>query len=664
MGETASAQAAAPRLLFDPAVAGCEKQLVPHGQVTAAVVSDGSASGTGAVAVTIKAGTPAYSGAYFMPAEGTPWDLSAYGHIEASVTNTGAKKIAIAMNVENEGDWHTGPWNVEMITMEPGQTVTAKVVFGCSFGFRPAFALNTAAVRRVYFFMAKTDEDVTFRVEGLQAAGTPDEKSRIAAAAAPKADPSLTAVKPPQGVVFGPETQVDPATQFAAKGGAQGALADGGKALQLDFPAAKEGTVTFKPASGLWNLNEALQVTVKVKNTGTTPVLPEVCVESFRYGGPTPFVAAAAPLAPNDEAEIVVPFTAAVPFRGIEDPDQESPAVKKSWGGQPGTGTAYRSNATSGVSVRVKGSPGDKRLQVLSITAGLPGLDLPAWLGQKPPVEGDWVQTLDEHFPGDSLDYKRWNVHTWGPMPTDKRVHATKDNVIVKGGQMTLRIEKKPGHTNDDPSTGVTDYATGYADTFGKWTQRYGYFEARVRLPKQPCIWTAFWLMPDRGAKFNHVGTRSFVGNRGYTEGSGMEFDIIESLSIWGNQAYNIAMHWDGYGATHKAVGTGYNYAQADKDGFLVAGLLWTPGEAVYYVNGRETARWKSPRISDVPCYILFDTVTGGWQTEPLDDAQLPSDYVVDYVRAWQRKDLASPEDGPQPNKGDLDAFHEEVPAS
>ena len=44
--------------------------------------------------------------------------------------------------------------------------------------------------------------------------------------------------------------------------------------------------------------------------------------------------------------------------------------------------------------------------------------------------------------------------------------------------------------------------------------------------------------------------------------------------------------------------------------------------------------------------------LTGGWESEPMDDAQLPSDFVFDYIRAWQRKDLASPEDGPKPNEG------------
>jgi beta-glucanase (GH16 family) len=111
-------------------------------------------------------------------------------------------------------------------------------------------------------------------------------------------------------------------------------------------------------------------------------------------------------------------------------------------------------------------------------------------------------------------------------------------------------------------------------------------------------------------------------------------------------------MHWDGYGAGHKATGSGSIYVPADKDGYIVVGLLWTPESAVLYGNGKELARWKNPRISNAPSCILLDNVTGGWETEALDDAQLPGDFVVDYVRAWQRADLASEVDGPKPNKG------------
>ena len=81
-------------------------------------------------------------------------------------------------------------------------------------------------------------------------------------------------------------------------------------------------------------------------------------------------------------------------------------------------------------------------------------------------------------------------------------------------------------------------------------------------------------------------------------------------------------------------------------DGFITSGLLWTPGSAVYYCNGKVVAQWENPRVSNVQSYPILYTVTGGWDNNALDDDQLPADFVIDYIRIWQRKDLASKVDG------------------
>jgi beta-glucanase (GH16 family) len=63
----------------------------------------------------------------------------------------------------------------------------------------------------------------------------------------------------------------------------------------------------------------------------------------------------------------------------------------------------------------------------------------------------------------------------------------------------------------------------------------------------------------------------------------------------------------------------------------------------VLYGNGHEVARWEDPRISSVPSDLMFTLPMGGWDNDALDDARLPADFELDYVRVWQRRDLAEP---------------------
>jgi hypothetical protein len=39
----------------------------------------------------------------------------------------------------------------------------------------------------------------------------------------------------------------------------------------------------------------------------------------------------------------------------------------------------------------------------------------------------------------------------------------------------------------------------------------------------------------------------------------------------------------------------------------------------------------------------MFTLPAGGWDNDWLDDEKLPDEFLVDYVRVWQRDDLATP---------------------
>ena len=577
------------------------------------------------LAVTIAPGKAGYPGIHIKP-EGQVWDLSSFGHVAARITNLGEKAISLSLRVDNTGDWQAQPWNTESGYIKPGETGTVKVIFGFQYGTKPGYKLDSAKVVNLLLFTGKAKAPVSFRVESIIASGAAGER--------PPVDPKDVRTKPLGGYLLGGAVTIDAAKQIEAKNGAAVKVVALGRsqALHLTYPAGK-GThlVRFKPPIGRWDLTGATEIRLRVKNVGEIPVTPGARVTSDRWHG-TDMVLAETALVPGASQELVVDFAADKVWQG------PTGAIAKAHAkGQKGTGTSFAGNKADAVEILAKHA-GEAALLVESITATVTPLLTPAWLGKRPPAEGKWALTFRDEFDGETIDRERWNIYTenyW-----DKRSHFTKDNVVLGDGTARLRMERKTGHENDDPKRKKTGHAVGFLDTYGRWAQRYGYFEARMKLPTAPGLWPAFWLMPDRGPVSDPQWVRANTGK------GAMEFDIMEHLTRWGPYRYNVAMHWDGYGKEHKSIGSSNVYVRPDADGFITSGLLWTPGAAVYYCNGEVVARLENTRISNVASYPILYMVTGGWDNSPVDDDQLPADFVVDYVRIWQRQDLASAADG------------------
>jgi len=586
-----------------PVCADTSKVILPmkagaEGQVTASSSQVTTALSTSGLTVTIQPGADNYPGINIKP-RGASWDLSAFGHVEARITNTGAKPISIALRVDNDGNWQDNPWNTESITIDPGKSGTAKTIFGYAYGLKPGYALKPNAIVNMVIFTGKSDEAQSFRIESITAAGPAGE--------APPVAPGDVRVKPKDGSLLNADTTID-------SNGLQTAPDNSG-GLRVTLPAsATEQSLSIKPRQGRWDLRDFTEVKARLRNESKAPISPRMRLDS--NGGQSDWVTGAS-IAPGATAEI------AVPFAGI------TPANLN----KQGTGSRITSDAVSAFTITVDGTAVERSFRVIAIAADTPKPALPAWPGKRPPVNGEWVKTLDDEFDGTSLNKSIWSIY--GDNYWDKQTHWSKDDVILGGGVVKLRYEKKTGFNNDDPAQKPSDYAAGYLHTYDKWTQRYGYFEARMKLPSSPGLWPAFWMMPDRGDKADPQWKRQDTAN------GGMEFDIMEHLTRWGGHRYNIAMHYDGYGKDHKNLGSDKIYIQPDKDGFITCGLLWTPGSAVYYANGREVLRWIDPRISNVPAMLMFTLPMGGWDNSPLDDNKLPDDFTIDYVRVWQRKDLS-----------------------
>jgi beta-glucanase (GH16 family) len=565
------------------------------------------------VDVSIQPGKDAYPGVNIKP-NGASWNLSDYGCVEATVLNTGSHPLHLSLRVDNAGDWRNNPWDTESVTIAPMASGVVTVYFGYSYGYKPGYKLNPSEVVNLVLFASKTDAPQFFRILSIRATGTAGEK--------PPLPPDKIHIKPENGVILGNGCGSNIKTQVNAYN-AEVSYDDvnGNSSLQIKFPANQPNqSVTFAPVNARWDLRDYLEVTLRIHNDGNTACTPKVKLES--NGGSTDWVSSKAPISPGKSGEVVISFLG--PPIVIGDQASEN---------------RITNDSISGILFSADPPNQTRMLLVGSIIAGLPPEPRePSWLGKRPPVPGDWVKTLDDEFNGDSLDQSIWSVY--GPNYWDKESHWSKDDVIVGDGVVRLRYEKKSGYNDDNPKEEKTDYASGYLHTYKKWAQRYGYFESRMKLPTAPGLWPAFWMMPDRGPEYSPRSGRQDTHN------GGMEFDVMEHLDRWGPYRYNIAMHWDGYGKDHKSVGSDKIYVQPDKEGYITCGLLWTPGHASFYCNGKEALTWDNARISDVPEDIMFTLPQGGWDNNPIDDSKLPDDFIIDYVRVWQRKDLASAADG------------------
>jgi hypothetical protein len=333
------------------------------------------ATGALGVVVTIKPGPDKYPGVS-IKADGTPWDLSKYGYVEARLTNLGATARTYTLSLEGK---EPGTSSVGNVHINPGKTETLRVYFGYQWG-KPTGGFTPAAVYQALIFTGPVKEEAALRVEALTALGAAGDK--------PPVDPRTVRVKPPGGVILG--GTADASKQLACKGAAKGSLAADGKELRIDFAGGKEESLTLGPAAGTWNLSDYLEVRVKIRNVGETPVMPAIQLES--NSGPSDSVVAGAPMAPGTEAELVVPFRAKVPWQAAADAKQEVESGPGTWAGQPGTGTKYTSNFTQGIRIFSDPTPGAKSLEVTGIVADLPDEVLPPWLGTRPPVEGEWTK--------------------------------------------------------------------------------------------------------------------------------------------------------------------------------------------------------------------------------------------------------------------------------
>ncbi len=246
----------------------------------------------------------------------------------------------------------------------------------------------------------------------------------------------------------------------------------------------------------------------------------------------------------------------------------------------------------------------------------------------------DWTLVWSDEFDGPAgsvPDPTKWNYdiggNGWGNNELEYYTNRPENAFLDGQGNLVIKAIKEDYKGADRVKRG---YTSARLLTQGKFSQRYGRIEARIRVPFGQGIWPAFWMLG------NDVGAVGWPGCG--------EIDIMENIGREPSTAYG-TIHGPGYSGGN-SIGSSISLenGQHFSDDFHVFGIEWEPTAIRFYVDGKlyETripadlpsgGRW----VYDHPFFILLNVaVGGGWPGNPDSTSIFPQTMTVDYVRVYK----------------------------
>lgn len=244
------------------------------------------------------------------------------------------------------------------------------------------------------------------------------------------------------------------------------------------------------------------------------------------------------------------------------------------------------------------------------------------------------MPSFEDHFTGSSLNSAVWNTRNNYVEAQDVSIMRT-GNVTVADSCVHLTT-KKETYT----AGGTTrEYTSGYIDTIGKWSRRYGRFEFRAKLPIDAGVsrglWPALWLRDASGS--GEIDVMETIGTPNnhpevYPTGGGYYSSSLYKVTGMRNPLETYP-YWSKI-FSNKNVGDGQ---------FHVWAFEWTPDRLALFVDGIvqkefSPAEW-APFAPGFPTGVnlRIDVFVGSsWQGYPNDtDTILPRAMSVDYIRYW-----------------------------
>ncbi|MBX4910542.1 MULTISPECIES: glycoside hydrolase family 16 protein [Rhizobium] len=258
----------------------------------------------------------------------------------------------------------------------------------------------------------------------------------------------------------------------------------------------------------------------------------------------------------------------------------------------------------------------------LLVVLGLGALPSRPSVAQEPINMDAYQLTFEENF--DSLDVSawgerssRWIAHTpWNGDFGDARFTDPAPDFPFANDQGILKIEARKGEDGTWRS-GLLSAVNPKGEGF---SQQFGYFEARMKLPPGKGVWPAFWLIGLDRSKYT------------------AEIDVLE---YYGRAPYEFSMGFHIWRQAHGGENSNGGYWKTVQDGILNSeyhtyGVDIQADKTTFYLDRQYLWSFDTPKEFHMPFYPLVNLALGsGW---PIDETPNPSILLVDYIHVYKRK--------------------------
>ena len=261
-------------------------------------------------------------------------------------------------------------------------------------------------------------------------------------------------------------------------------------------------------------------------------------------------------------------------------------------------------------------------------------------------------QPLDRSSPPLEVGALLWSDEFMGASHTNPNDYYWSSNIgnysqgsiVINSPDLAKLDGTNSGHVNlitkkiNDPSHyhgfcaggKFCQFESGRISTRNLVTLKYGYLEARIKMPVGEGNWPAFWLLRD--------------GNYDPSNKTPGEIDVVEWYGHYPTKSWS-TLHFDPLSATETSTsqGTVASNSTPLSDGFHTYGIAWLPDSITFYLDGKPVKTMSSSSIPTWPFnnfyYIILSSGVGpqpntiyggtwdGWQQSTLS---------IDWIREWK----------------------------